>query len=88
MADQHPRPAVLDDVGDLLGLEVPVDRHGVGTDGLRAVRHLDEGDVVAHQDRHAIAGLHAKLRKPGRYAAHALVQLGVRDAASAADEAR
>ena len=76
MADQHAGAAVGEDVGDLLGLEVPVDRHRIGAERLRGVGRLDEGDVVAHQDGDAIAGRDAEREQARRDAPHPAVELG------------
>ena len=86
MADQHAGAAVGEDVGDLLGLEVPVDRHGVGAERLRRVGRLHEGDVVAHQDGDALARRHAQHGQPRRDAAHSRVQRVGAQAPRAADE--
>ena len=87
MADEHAGTAVGQDVGDLLGLEVPVDRHGVGAERLRGPRSLHEGDVVAHQDGDAAAPADTQGRERRRQAPPARLH-GLRArAARAADHA-
>ena len=86
VAHQHASAAVAEDEDDLLGLEVPIDGHGIGAERLRGVGRLDEGDVVAHEDGDAIAARHAERRQPRRRAPHALVERRPADAPRAADE--
>ena len=64
MADQHLGAAIAQDVGDLLGLEVPVDRHGVGGQPLRRDRGFEEGEIVAQEQRDRIAGVTPRSMKP------------------------
>lgn len=60
MTHEHARAHVLDDVEHLLGLAVPVDRHGVGAERGRGLLRLEEGEVVAQQQRHRVALAHAE----------------------------
>ena len=55
MGDEHLRCAVAEDVADLLGVEVPVDGHGVSAEANGGVGGFQKGDVVAHEDRDAVA---------------------------------
>ncbi len=80
MADQHAGAAVLQDVGDFLGLEVPVDGHGVRAERLRGVGHFHEGEVVAHEDGDALPRRHTERRQPRRRAPHAFVECRAGDA--------
>ena len=61
MGDQDPRAGVGQHVVDLFRLEVPVDRHAIGTEPHRRIGRLDEGDVVAHQHADAVTRLNAEL---------------------------
>jgi hypothetical protein len=55
MADQHAGPGILQDIADFIRLEMPVHRHGIGTEQHHRIGNLDEGDVVAHQHADAVA---------------------------------
>ena len=63
MGHQHLGAAVGQHVGDFLGLEVPVDRHGVGADPYGGERGLQECEIVAQQQRGAIAAFQSQCRE-------------------------
>ena len=86
MRDQHLGAAVGEDVGDLVGLEMPVDRHGVGAEAHGGQRGLQKSEVVAQQQRDAVALAHAERREAGGGAQDACVEGGSGQAAVAADE--
>jgi hypothetical protein len=88
VAHQCPRAAIGEDVGDLLCLQVPVDRHHRRADGAGCPRHLEESKIVAqhHGDRRALP--EAKRLQPRRRTCDTQVQLGIADAAFAADDHR
>ncbi len=56
-------PQSDENVGDLLGLEVPVDRHGVGAEPHGRQRGLQEREIVAQQQRGAVAPLETQPRE-------------------------
>ena len=74
MGDQHLGAAVRENVGDLLGLEVPVDRHGVRAEPYGGERGLQERKVVAQQQGGAVAPLEPQRRKARGGTQHALVE--------------
>jgi hypothetical protein len=85
--DQHRGAGIPEDVIDLLGLEVPVDRHAVGAKPHRTERRLDEGDVVAHQDADTVALLDAEPVQPAGDARDAVSDFGMRPPAIAGGDA-
>ncbi len=86
MRHQHPGTAVGEDVGDLVGLEVPVDRHRVGAEPHSGEGGFQEGEVVAQQQRGAVARLQPQRREARRGARHALVEGLSRERALTAGE--
>ncbi|MDT4842756.1 hypothetical protein FQZ97_766690 [compost metagenome] len=81
MGDQHLGLAVLEDVAGLLGLAVPVQRHCIGPHGGRGLQHLEEGEVVAQQQRDGVPFLQAQAGEAGGRARAALDQFVSRDTA-------
>ena len=77
----HHRPgaAVADDVAGLVGLEVPVDGHRVGTH--QGGRHgcLEKGEVVAQHHGHSTIGADAQRRQAAGRLGHPLRELGMRE---------
>ena len=59
--DQRGRAAVVDDVGDLVRLEVPVDGGDVQAGPHRGPVHLEGAQVVLGQQGHHVAGPQARL---------------------------
>ena len=80
MADQNTSAGILQDIGDLIRLEVPVHRHGVGAERHHCIGGFDEGDVVAHQDADAIARFDAELVQSARDARRSRSNIGVASA--------
>ena len=87
MRDQHRGAAILQHVIDLFRLEVPVHGHAIGAEPHRGVGRLDEGDVVAHQDRDAVALLDAEFLQAAGDAFGSIGDLVVAAPARAADDA-
>jgi len=87
MGDQHRGTGIPQDVGDLLRLEMPVHRDAIGAELHRGVGRLDEGDVVAHQDAHAVTLCDAEPLQSARDPRGAIRDVGVGAAAVAADDA-
>jgi hypothetical protein len=73
------RLAVVDDVFDLRGGEVRVDRRAVHARALRRPGDLHETLLVLHEDRHAVTGREATRAEELREPVGALVELAVRD---------
>ena len=76
MGDQHPRPAVPQDIGHLLRLEMPVDGHGIGAEALGGLGRLDEAEIVAQQQGHRLARTYSHPGEARRGARDAVLQLG------------
>ena len=71
--EQHGRARVGDDVGGLLGRQVPVDRRPVRAGALRAPGDLEVLRPVGQHDRHVIGRPHAEAgEQPGHLAAAGL----------------
>ena len=71
--EQDGRARVGDDVGRLVGRQVPVDRRPVGAGPLRAPRDLEVLGPVGQHDRHVTGGPHAEAgEQPGDLAAAGL----------------
>ena len=87
MHDENARAAILQNIFDLLRLEMPIDRHGIGAELLGCDRGFEESEIVAQEERDGIAGAHANVAKTSRRARCAVVELGARQMAVAADEA-
>ena len=60
---QHLRAAVLQDVGHLVGAQVPVDGGVVEPRALRGPGHLEELEVVLHHDGDDVAPRQAQRAK-------------------------
>src|SRR5713101_5203030 len=58
--------AILQHIGDLRRLAVPVHRHAIGADALRGKARLEERKVVAQHHGDGVAGADAELGKAGR----------------------
>ena len=71
VADERLGAAIVEDVGNLFRLEVPVDRHRIGAQHHGGEARLEEGDVVAHQDGDAVAGPNAESAQAAGDAARA-----------------
>src|ERR1700687_4547110 len=86
MTDQDFGAAVREDIGDLFGLEVPVDRYHRTAQRRGAAGDIEERKIVAqhHGDRPAAAK--AERTKPARRAGDAGVNLRIGNAAVAADD--
>ena len=86
VADQDLGAAVGQDVGDLLGLQMPVDRHDRAAQRRRAARDFEERKIVAqhHADRRAAA--EAERPESRRRPRDAGVDFGIADLAFAADD--
>ena len=56
--------AILQYIGDLGGLAVPVDRHAIGAEPLRRIARLKERKVIAQYKRDGIARPDPERRKP------------------------
>ena len=86
VGDQHLGAAVLQAVGHLVGLPVGVHRHRHCADGGGGIEGQHPLGVVAHRDRHPIAGPHAAVMhqhmadarrgRPGLGEAEVFVQVG------------
>ena len=83
--DQDGRAAVVQDVGELLWREPPVERHADRAELCDGKEALDEFDAVHQQERHAVALLDTERAQRVRGAVAALVHLGVREAAPGGD---
>ncbi len=78
MRDKHLGAAVLQDVGDLVALEMPVDRDGIGADAHGGERGFQKSEVVAQQQRDAVTLAHAEGRESGGGAQDTLIEGGTR----------
>ena len=86
VTDEYLRAAVGQDVGDLLGLQMPVDRHDGAAQRRRPTRDFEERKIVAqhHADGHAAAK--AERPEARRRPRDAGVDIGIADLAFAADD--
>ena len=75
--DEDPRAAVAQDVLDLVGAQVPVDRGVVEPGPLRGPRRLEEPLLVLHEDRDHLAAPQPERREEPRELAGATRQLAV-----------
>lgn len=58
--NQHLRATISQDVGDLVGFQMPVDRHGMGAKELNGEARFDKSKFVPHQQRHPGVRNHAQ----------------------------
>ena len=77
--DEHPRLAVVDDVGELLGRQVRVDARVVEARPLARPAHLHVAGVVLHEDRVVVEPLEPLVAQQVREAVGALLELAVGD---------
>src|SRR4029453_18270643 len=87
MTDEHLGAAICEDVGDLFGLEVPVDRHSIGSQHNCAECGLQKRHVISHQDGNTIAASYSKTFEPSRKLSGSRLALLVGDEPVAADNA-
>ena len=85
---EHPRPRVLHDVGDLLGVETEVDRHENTSVARRPPERKQELRRVRTDDRHPVSHTDAHVLQAARHASHARPHLGVGQCAERADHSR
>ena len=86
MADQDFRAAVGQDVGDFLGLQMPVDRHHRAAQRRRRARDFEERKIVAQHHADRRAATEAERPEARRRPRDAGVDLGIADLAFAADD--
>src|SRR6516165_11625479 len=66
MRDNRLGTAVVQHIGDLRGLAVPVDRYAIGTETLCGKARLEEGKVVAQHHSDRVTCANADLAEPSR----------------------
>ena len=86
MADQDFGAAVGQDVGDFLGLQMPVDRHHRAAQRRRRGRDFEERKIVAQHHADGRAATEAERPEARRRPRDAGVDLGIADLAFAADD--
>jgi hypothetical protein len=86
VADQDFGAAVGQDVGDFLGLQMPVDRHHRAAQRRRRARDFEERKVVAQHHADGCAAADAERLKTRRRPRDAGVDFGIADLAFAADD--
>ncbi len=88
LRDQRLGLAVVQDIGDLVGLQVPVDRRHAQAAAPRRVQRLHELRPVGAEQRHAIAGLQSLLAQHARQPVRIRVDLGIAVLAEAVPDRR
>ena len=86
VADQDIGAAVGQDVGDLLGLQMPVDRHHRAAQRSGSAGDLEQREIIAQHHGDRRAALQAERPQSRRRPGDAGVNLGIADAAVAADD--
>jgi hypothetical protein len=88
VGDEHPGLGVLEDVGELVGLQVPVDEDDLGAELRRREPRFDELDAVGQEDCHPVAAADSPRGERRRQALGAGVQSAERPDLVAAHERR
>ena len=86
VADQNFGAAVGQDIGDFLGLQMPVDRHHRAAQRRRGAGDLEQREIIAQHHGDRRAALQAERPQSRRRPGDAGVNLGIADAAFAADD--
>lgn len=86
VADQRVGAAVGQDVGDLVGLQMPVDRHHRTAERSGGCDHFEQREIVAQHHADRLAALHAERAEAGGRPCDAGVNVAIADLSVAADD--